>query len=227
MKTRSERALLHAGSEPPCFLCVWAAASHAFPALLNNTTGAGNLATGIRALRSNTTASNNIATGSNALYTNTTGSSNVAGGAYSLFNNTTGRSNVATGADALDHNTTGNFNVGLGRNGGADLTTGSNNIDIANPGFAGESGTIRIGSKANQSRAFIAGIYGSSFQGRPVVVSQGGRLGTAPVGALAPQSHTISRLRDKVREQGAELRQQDRIFSRQIQRLRAQMQGLR
>jgi len=47
---------------------------------------------------------------------------------------------------------------------GQNLTTGSNNIDLANPGVAGESGTVRIGTDANQSAAYLAEIYRAGIE---------------------------------------------------------------
>jgi hypothetical protein len=57
------------------------------------------------------------------------------------------------------------------------LTTGNNNIDIGNVGVAGESNTIRIGTKGTQKATVIAGIYGTPVNGAAVVVSSTGRLG--------------------------------------------------
>jgi hypothetical protein len=58
----------------------------------------------------------------------------------------------------------------LGWGAGQNLTTGHFNIDIGNEGAAGESGTIRIGAPATQTRAFIAGIRGAAVNGTAVVV---------------------------------------------------------
>jgi hypothetical protein len=58
-------------------------------------------------------------------------------------------------------------------------TTGNNNIDIGNPGVAGESNTIRIGSVGTQTATFIAGIRGSIVPGGVgVIAGLDGRLGT-------------------------------------------------
>jgi hypothetical protein len=59
------------------------------------------------------------------------------------------------------------------------LTTGSRNIDIGNAGVAAESNIIRIGSQGTQSKAFVAGIFGSGVTGTAaaVVVSNTGQLG--------------------------------------------------
>ncbi len=98
-----------------------------------------------------------MATGEEALYTNTTGSNNVATGAQALVSNHTGNVNVAEGYQAL-LNATGSRNVAIGPHAGINLTTSSRNVDIWNPGVAGESGTIRIGTAANQTRTFLAGV---------------------------------------------------------------------
>jgi uncharacterized coiled-coil protein SlyX len=172
-------------------------------ALLFNTTGNNNTANGALALvysngASNTangyealygsgdmsnlsTGSNNTANGYRALYSYTTGSSNTADGYQALYFNTTGSFNTANGRGALYHNTTGGNNVTLGYQAGFNLTTGNNNIDIGNLGLAAEASTIRIGTAANQTRAFIAGIRGKTTANAnavPVVIDSAGQLGT-------------------------------------------------
>jgi hypothetical protein len=143
-----------------------------------NTTGRGNTATGAFALEVNSTGSNNTATGAAALNGNTTGNSNTASGANALESNTTGFDNTASGAQALRFNT-GSSNIALGTNAGINLTTGSNNIDIGNLGSAGESNTIRIGTKGTQKNTHIAGIYGAVVAGGVgVIVDSHGQLGT-------------------------------------------------
>jgi len=58
-------------------------------------------------------------------------------------------------------------------------TTGNNNIDIGNGGSAGESDTIRIGTTATQTNAFIAGISGVTVAGGVgVIIDTTGHLGT-------------------------------------------------
>src|SRR5205823_5794887 len=91
----------------------------------------------------------------------------------------TGDNNTANGYLALFSNTTGHNNIALGDLAGFDLTTGSYNINISNAGVPAESGTIRIGTPTIQTRAFIAGIGGTSLSGLPVVVASGGQLGVA------------------------------------------------
>ena len=103
-------------------------------------TGIYNTAAGVNALQSDTSGSSNTAIGVNALVANTSGAQNTAVGIASLFQNTTGSDNIAIGVDA-----------------GKNLTAGSSNIDIGNPGVAGESNTIRIGTPGTHTATFIAG----------------------------------------------------------------------
>jgi hypothetical protein len=164
-------------------------------ALTDNTTGFENTATGYQALENNTIGFINTADGASALYNNTTGSENTANGGQALFFNTTGSNNAATGYFALANNTTGanntasgvfalllntgSNNIGLGQNAGSNLTTGSNNIDIGAFGAAGESNTIRIGTKQTHRSTFIAGISGATVPtGVPVIIDNNGHLGT-------------------------------------------------
>jgi trimeric autotransporter adhesin len=163
-------------------------------ALQFNTAGTDNTANGVRALQGNLTGFNNTATGVNALLSNKNGSSNTANGVNALkdntgigntatgvnalLSNTTGMANTAIGVSALTFNTTGGSNIALGQSAGINLTTGSNNIEIGNPGVAGDSGKIRIGTVTHQN-TFIAGIYGVTVaKGVGVVVDPNGQLGT-------------------------------------------------
>jgi hypothetical protein len=148
-------------------------------ALFNND-GFGNTANGAFTLHSNTTGEFNTANGYLALYSNTTGYGNTANGLEALINNTTGNGNTANGLDALVNNTTGSDNVALGTSAGGALTTGDLNIDIANEGVAGESNTIRIGTRGDQTRTFIAGISGAPVAGAAVKVNANGQLGVPP-----------------------------------------------
>jgi hypothetical protein len=148
-------------------------------ALYSNTTGDYNTATGVGALLTNTTGVNNTATGVQALVSNTTGFSNTANGIYALQSNTTGNFNTANGVFALYYNTTGSSNIALGFLSGENLTTGSNNIDMGNVGVAGESRTIRIGTRQTHRATFIAGINGATIpSGVGVIVGSNGQLGT-------------------------------------------------
>jgi hypothetical protein len=143
--------------------------------------GNDNTATGVEALEFNLTGNNNTATGSGALQMNNSASNNTATGFQALYNNFFGgNNNTAEGFRALK-NSRGSDNIALGSRAGINLTTGSNNIDIGAPGVAGESSTIRIGTAANQTATFIAGIRGAttgSGNAVPVVIDSAGRLGT-------------------------------------------------
>src|SRR4029077_2756320 len=62
---------------------------------------------------------------------------------------------------------------------GFNLTRGNNNIDIGNPGVAGESRAIRIGTVGTHQATFVAGISGAPvFNAAQVMVSSSGKLGT-------------------------------------------------
>jgi hypothetical protein len=151
--------------------------------------GGNNTANGAQTLQFNTNGFNNTASGVNALQSNTTGNANTANGVSALRSNTTGGANTANGASALAFNTTGGSNIALGQSAGINLTTGSNNIEIGNPGVAGDSGKIRIGTVTHQN-TFIAGIYGVTVaKGIGVVVDSAGQLGTK--GSTACLKETI------------------------------------
>jgi hypothetical protein len=151
-----------------------------YQALANNTSGFRNAAVGAYALYSHVSGDYNNAVGAHALHFNTTGDTNNAFGESALFRNTSGSDNTAIGDDALHDNTTGNFNIALGSQAGRTLTAGSYNIDIGNSGVPGDSHTIRIGTSGDQTRSFIAGIYGASGGGTrlPVYINSSGQLGT-------------------------------------------------
>jgi len=147
-------------------------------ALYNNTIGNVNSAFGNYALEHNTTGSENTALGVGALNGNTTGGENTASGLNALIANTTGNINTAFGYAALANNATGNNNTALGYAAGYNVISGSNNIDIGNLGVADDSGTIRIGTRSQQVRTFIAGIWGHSVsRGAGVVINSSGQLG--------------------------------------------------
>jgi hypothetical protein len=151
-------------------------------ALAGNFTGNNNTATGVAALVSNSDGSFNTATGLSALHDNTLGSFNTAVGDHALFANTVGSGNTAVGDSALSSVSAGSSNTALGQNAGRNLfKSDSNNIDI---GFdvesvAGESNTIRIGN-SDITTTVIRGISGQTIaSGDPVLVAANGQLGTA------------------------------------------------
>lgn len=99
-------------------------------ALLNNTTGTGNVAIGQLALSQNLNGAFNIAIGSNALQSNTSGSRNVAIGFGSAISSTSGSRNTVIGNLALQELISGSYNTVIGASGAAGLTSGSFNTII-------------------------------------------------------------------------------------------------
>jgi len=175
-------------------------------ALAFNTSGAGNTAIGFNALLNNTIGMSNTAVGALALQENV-GISNTATAFLHLVATRRGTATPAWASEhslvtrqahsiqlsaaarssltrlliqtsPWANNTTGSNNTAIGAGAGENLTIGDNNIDIANPGVAGESATIRIGS-GNQTSTFLAGINGTAVTGTGVVVSASGQLGVA------------------------------------------------
>ena len=104
-----------------------------------------------------------------ALFSNTTGGYNTAIGHLALLSNSGGNFNTAIGDGALAANTTGNGNTALGFQAGTNVSTGSNVICIGSPG-ADVSNTTWINN--------IYGVTTQSGTTAPVVVSDGGQLGT-------------------------------------------------
>jgi len=148
-------------------------------ALNANTTGSENTADGVGALADNTTGNRNTASGSFALFSNTGGNRNTAAGFQALFSNTTGSDNTAIGFNALLNNTNGNNNIALGSNAGVNLAFDSDNIAIGHAGVAGQSNTIRIGTRGTHNATFIAGISGAPAAGGvEVIIGSNGKLGT-------------------------------------------------
>ena len=152
-----------------------------FNALINNTTGSFNTATGAGALGGfNFNGSSNTATGFGALLYNSNGNNNTAIGVHALVVNATGSDNTAVGHSALGGNYTGNNNIALGRQAGYRCKGGANNnIMIGNHGRDHDSGTIRIGDPATQSATYMAGISGAIVaEGVGVIIDSDGHLGT-------------------------------------------------
>jgi uncharacterized coiled-coil protein SlyX len=145
-----------------------------FYSLASNTTGQHNTAIGARTLLSNNGYGNsNTAVGNTALLLNTTGAANTAIGVAALGNNTTGYENTAIGVGALSANHTGEFNTALGVSAGLGVSTADNVICIGS--------NVRGANVSNTT--WIGNIYGAttvSGATLPVVVSDGGQLGTAP-----------------------------------------------
>jgi Chaperone of endosialidase len=139
-------------------------------ALLANTAN-DNTATGAGALLSNTTGAVNTAIGTSALFSNTIGGANTANGAFALSNNTSGSNNTADGDAALLNNTIGSHNNALGYFAGVNVITASGVICIGADG-ANVSNTTWIGNIYNTTT-----VSGTTL---PVIVSDGGQLGTTP-----------------------------------------------
>ncbi|MCP4663726.1 MAG: hypothetical protein GY856_50725 [bacterium] len=151
-------------------------------ALYSNTVGNYNTAVGGAALKHSVDGDANTALGYAVLYSNASGSRNTGVGSGALYAGTTGLDNVAVGYHALDQTAAGSANVAIGSYAGSAIVAGDDNVLIASPGEAGDSGTIRVGDPANQTRAFIAGISNTTMSGDPVVVDAYGRLGVASGG---------------------------------------------
>ncbi len=157
--------------------------------LLHLSLGTENVALGVNALNGakstsrGLTASYNVAVGGMALYGLRNGDNNTAVGYNALAEIFSGYRNTATGTDALANTTTGFRNVAVGNQAGMNVTTGSDNIILGayNLGAASEVGAIRIGNKAYQKKAYIAGISGVKTglaTAKPVFVDANGQLGT-------------------------------------------------
>lgn len=141
----------------------------------SNITGGNNVSIGNGTMYNNL-AGNNTAVGYHAMYANTSGAANTAFGSQALASNMTGIDNTAIGYYSLPIDT-GHDNVALGNYAGSAYTgSESYNIVIGSNcnGTTGESNVVRIGSI--QTSCFIAGIYGVSAGGNPVVVNSSGQL---------------------------------------------------
>lgn len=113
----------------------------------------------------------------------TDGDYNFAGGALSAASLTSGGFNSFVGAHSGLSLTTGNNNVLIGYSAGSSYTTNETaNIVIGSDGTVGESSTIRIGTEGTQTKAFVAGVYGTTglSSTQSVVVNSSGQLGTGP-----------------------------------------------
>jgi Chaperone of endosialidase len=143
--------------------------ANGWSALSNNTIGNNNTAIGVGTLFADMAGSGNTAIGRDALSSNATGNNNTAVGEQALFSNTTGEGNVAIGREALSNSVTGVSNLALGINAGGQIITANNVIAIGHPG-ANLSGTTWIGN--------VFGVTTQSGTTSPVVVSDGGQLGT-------------------------------------------------
>jgi hypothetical protein len=113
-------------------------------ALVSNTSGAQNTATGSGALLSNTTGTANTVIGYQALLGNIDGFGNTATGYQALQSNTSGTGNTATGIAALSNNTVGGANTAVGFNALVNNTDGSNNTAIGNNALGNSNGDFNV-----------------------------------------------------------------------------------
>jgi Chaperone of endosialidase len=162
--------------------------AHGWFSLSSNTTGRDNTADGFQALSSNTEGISNTANGSQALYSNISGSYNTAVGRAALLFSTVGNFNTGVGQLALLNATTGSANAAVGYGALSSNTTGSSNTALGY--YAGFSVTDALNVTclgygvlgANVSNTtWIGNVYGTTTQSgttAPVVVSDGGQLGT-------------------------------------------------
>jgi hypothetical protein len=137
---------------------------------------------GYNALLNNSQGWANTATGDHSLELNTLGAYNTAVGTRSLENNTGGDLNTAVGSHSLIDNTVGIRNVAVGGNAG-EASTGSNNIylGVNVVGVAGESNAMYLGLQGLLTKTVIAGIRGittGAADAVPVVIDSNGQMGT-------------------------------------------------
>ncbi len=151
-----------------------------YQANYKNTSGNGNVSSGYQALYSNTTGNYNTTQGYQSMYSNTTGTANTSMGRGALARNSSGDYNNAFGVNALYNQITGSYNLALGADAGKALIDGSYNVYLNNnSGTATENNTMRLGSPNEQTKTFIAGIYGVTLDGGvPVYIDAKGQLGT-------------------------------------------------
>ena len=131
---------------------------------------------GAAALLLNTTGARNTATGTDALVYNDTGGFNTANGAFALFSNTAGMFNTASGQEALTSNTTGSGNMAIGE------SALNHNIDGANNTAIGASGALSNNTSGNSNTAVGAAALGNNTVGTGNVTlgnDAGSNVGTA------------------------------------------------
>lgn len=144
-----------------------------------------NTAIGASSQTNITTGEQNTSVGNLSLTVLSTGDANCAFGAGALALAGSASSNSAFGAFALDNLTDGDDNIAIGfQAANTYTTTESNNIIIGNLGVIGDSNTIRIGTEATQTQAFMAGIYNRSVgaTNAQVFIDNTGKLGTMESG---------------------------------------------
>lgn len=123
-----------------------------FPALVSNTTGAGNISLGKSMLPANTSGFSNIALTQTALDGNTMGYRNFAAGEGALQYNNTGDNNIGIGFSASNNNQGGRYNVAIGNGALKDAANANYNTAIgfsANTNSPGYSNCAGIGANAS------------------------------------------------------------------------------
>jgi hypothetical protein len=155
--------------------------------LFSNLDGSYNNAFGQGALGSNIHGASNTAMGDEALIFND-GNYNTALGASALYSNGDGEANTAVGFGALESNDAGSGNVALGAGALLGSTSGIGNTAVG--AYAGDyvstaSNVICLGWNVHgadvSNTTWIGNVYGAATQSgatAPVVVSDGGQLGT-------------------------------------------------
>ena len=142
--------------------------------MAQNTIGNDNTVIGFQALNNNSSSGapgDNTAIGFQALLNSYDETANTAVGASALVNNTTGVANTALGWAALCNNVSGFANVGVGAGAGSNVVDADYVICIgANVPGANVSITTWIGN--------VYGVTTQSGTTAPVIVSDGGQLGT-------------------------------------------------
>jgi hypothetical protein len=121
--------------------------------------------------------SDNTAIGDDALRGNAAGNRNTVVGSAAMQLAPAGSDNTALGYQAL-LNASGSRNIAIGSGTGTS-GAGSDSIFIGSQTAVPATPTIRIGIPNVQTRAFVAGIFGTTTgQAVPVLVDQNGQLGT-------------------------------------------------
>ena len=148
------------------------------------TSGTSNVSLGQSAALSLSSGVQNTLIGAVAGSSLATGSVNVFVGFGAGSSVTGGSNNILVGPTAGNNLLTGNLNILIGRLAGTNYTsTESHNILFANSGVLAESGAIRIGSAANQTKAFIAGVTGVTVAASaPVGIDTNGQLSSLGFG---------------------------------------------
>ncbi len=159
-------------------------------ALLSNTGGSNNTATGVNALSANITGGQNTATGAGALNSNTTGINNTATGVSALLFSTTASNDTANGANALANNTIGANNTATGSAALAANKTGGNNTADGFEALLSNTGSNNTATGANALAANTTGGFNTALGVQALQKSSTGIKNTG-VGAGALINNTV------------------------------------